>query len=280
MLITMAVRIEQMNSSIRQNRDLLPRAAVGAILGVLFLHPLMTVVFYAEFNDLLASPADSVWMFVETRLRSAAWLELIPMSVAFALIGIAFGLLFGRYANALKSSQDRVQWLEHELNLSLPSLVALGENERLELKSTLRWDLKERCTNKTLENVIAKSIAGLMNHRGGSLIIGVADNGDVIGIGADCQTLRHKNIDGFERALMDVVRKSLGAHACTLIHCQFPYLGDEQVCRLIIEPSVVPIFIQHGGTARYVVRTGNSTRELDAREAHAHVEQRNAEARR
>lgn len=62
------------------------------------------------------------------------------------------------------------------------------------------------------------------------------------------QIVKHldRKISTDSRALMDVVRKSLGAHACTLIHCQFPYLGDKQVCRLIIEPSVVPIFIRHG----------------------------------
>lgn len=262
-----------MNSPVRRNRAILADAALGAALGILFLHPLSTAVFYPEFNDLLASPADTLWAFTAGRLRDAAWLELIPMSIVFALIGSAFGLLFGKYAKALKSEQTRVQRLEQELNANLSSLVASGESERLEFKSTLRWDLREKRPNKTLEKVIAKSIASMMNHRGGSLIIGVADCGQVVGIDADLRTLKDKNTDGFERALMDLVHSSLGADACTLIHCQFPLLADRLICRLIIEQSAAPIFVQDGQVARYVVRTGNSTRELDAREAHAHVSQ-------
>ena len=46
------------------------QVAVGALLGILLLHPLTTVVFYAEFNDLLSTPANSLWAFVGSRLRS------------------------------------------------------------------------------------------------------------------------------------------------------------------------------------------------------------------
>ncbi|HNP35413.1 MAG TPA: ATP-binding protein [Woeseiaceae bacterium] len=272
----MSTSKQAMKRYLRHHYFSVAQVAVGALLGILLLHPLTTVVFYAEFNDLLSTPANSLWAFVGSRLRSAAWHELVPMSLVFALIGVTFGLIFGAYSKALKAEQRNVRWLERELNANLPALVASGESERVEFKSTLRWDLREKRSNKALEKVIAKSIAGLMNHRGGSLVIGVDDTGTALGIESDCQTLKHKNTDGFERALMDLVRSTLGAHACTLIHCQFPRLADKQVCWLVIEQSATPIFIQDGKVARYFVRTGNSTRELDAREAHAHAAQRAA----
>ncbi|MBR9910282.1 MAG: ATP-binding protein [Gammaproteobacteria bacterium] len=196
------------------------------------------------------------------------------MGAVFAALGAGLGFLISFYNRVIETEQRRVHWLERELNVHLPSLIAGGENEQLEFKSTLRWNLREERADKALEKVIVKSLAGLMNHRGGSLIIGVSDAGETIGINSDFQTLKHKNADGFEQALMDLVRSALGTHACALIHCQFPLLDEALVCWLVVEQAKTPVFVQDGKVARYMVRTGNSTRELDAREVYAHVSQR------
>ncbi|MEQ8612808.1 MAG: ATP-binding protein [Gammaproteobacteria bacterium] len=254
-------------------RILTLHGTLGAILGIILLHPLTTVVFFLEFNDLLAAPSKDIWNFAIVRLQTATWFELVPMNAVFALIGASLAIVIGAYARALETQQRRASWLEKELDMDFSYLLAAGEGERLEFKSSLRWDLRKQESNKSLEKVIAKSIVGLMNHRGGSLAIGVDDSGHVLGIEADCQTLKHKNSDGFERAIMDLVRTTLGAHACTLVHCQFPVLDDRQVCHIVVEKADAPVYFQDGKVAKYFVRTGNSTRELDAREAQEHITQ-------
>ena len=254
-------------------RRLAFHGALGAILGVLLLHPLITAVFFLEFKSQFDIPSESIWDFAITRLQTNAWFELVPMSAIFALIGASFAIVVSIYSRALETQHRRALWLEKELDMNLLYLVDAGESERLEFKSSLRWDQRKHESNKSLEMVVAKSIVGLMNHRGGSLIIGIDDDGQIIGIEADCQTLRHKNTDGFERAIMDLVRTTLGAHACTLVHCQFPVIDDRQVCRIVVEKAYAPIYLQDGKVARYFVRTGNSTRELDAREAQEHITQ-------
>ena len=40
-----------------------------------------------------------------------------------------------------------------------------------------------------LEDGVARTIGGLRNHRGGTLLVGVADGGDVVGIAPDYQSL-------------------------------------------------------------------------------------------
>ena len=257
-----------------QYRVFVVQGLMGAVLGVLILHPLTTFVYWIEFNELLSNPADNAWRFFVDHWRESTFIELVPMNALFAMMGAVLGLFFGAYQLALAAKQQRVQRLEQELNFHLPNLIESGETERVEFKSTMRWDLREQRSNKALEKVIAKSLAGLMNHRGGSLLIGVDDEGSVLGIEADCQTLKHKNTDGFERSLMDLARTTLGAHACTLIHCQFPHINNKAICWLVIDQASMPIFFQDGEIARYFVRTGNSTREMDAREVHAHVIQR------
>ena len=60
--------------------------------------------------------------------------------------------------------------------------IAKGESETLEFKSSLRWDRKEGRVNKDLERVVVKTLAGLLNaKKGGALLVGVADSGEVSG---------------------------------------------------------------------------------------------------
>src|SRR4051812_11050522 len=79
----------------------------------------------------------------------------------------------------------------------LVELIAHGESARLEFKSTLRYDLREHKTNKSLEKVVAKTLAGYLNADGGTLLIGVADDGSIVGLAHDINTLSTKNLDGF-----------------------------------------------------------------------------------
>lgn len=262
----------------QRHRPVLAQLIIGAILGVLILHPLTTLIFYLEFNNMLAVPSTDAWSFIVNRLQASTFRELVPMSAVFAMMGAGLGLVIYFYNRLIETEQRRVRWLQRELRAHLPSLLAEGESERLEFKSTLRWSLREKRVDKVLEKAIVKSLAGLMNHRGGSLIIGVNDAGEPLGIAADFQTLKHKNTDGFEQALIDIVDTKLGAHACTLVHCQFPVIDGSLVCWVVVEQAKMPIFLQDGQVARYMVRTGNSTRELDAREMHAHLAQREASA--
>ncbi len=46
------------------------------------------------------------------------------------------------------------------------------------------------------------------------------------------------------------------------------------MCRVIVERSVDPVYLVEGGIARLMLRVGNSTRELDVREAQAHLRNR------
>jgi hypothetical protein len=46
---------------------------------------------------------------------------------------------------------------------SVEDIIAEGESDELEFKSSIRWDYKERCVNKKLEEVILKSIAAFAN---------------------------------------------------------------------------------------------------------------------
>jgi type I restriction enzyme R subunit len=61
-----------------------------------------------------------------------------------------------------------------------------GESKTLEFKSTLRWNLKEdRQDDKFVTHAVLKTIAAFLNTDGGDLLIGVADDGSIVGIERD-----------------------------------------------------------------------------------------------
>ncbi|MCY4621111.1 MAG: DEAD/DEAH box helicase family protein [bacterium] len=63
------------------------------------------------------------------------------------------------------------------------------ESQYLEYKSTLRWDIKQGQKSKLIETAAIKTIAGFANSwYGGTLLIGVADDGSVHGLEDDYNT--------------------------------------------------------------------------------------------
>lgn len=258
----------------RRHRSVLLHMLFGALIGVVVLHPLTTLVFWYEFSEPLNLPGNSAWSFFVDRLTTAYKVELLPMSLVFAALGGALGLVFGIYHIKLVGQRRIVRYLDHQLSEELPLLIARGEGEHLEFKTSLRWDVREQRASRVLEQVVVKTIAGFLNHAGGTLLIGVEDSGNIVGIEPDFQTLKHANRDGFERALMDAIKNGLGGNACPLTHCRFHDVGEKTVCRVIIEKSLQPVYYLDGRVARFLLRAGNSTRELDVREAQAYLSQR------
>lgn len=253
---------------------MLLHTVIGAILGIVILHPVTTVIYWYEAAADGSGPTGNPASLAFARLATAFQFEMAPMSMVFAAIGGAIGLAFGAYHIRLTRERSRVRYLEHELDEELPLLIARGEGEQLEFKSSFRWDRRQQQVNRGLQRVIIKTIAGFLNHDGGTLLIGVDDDGEITGIDADFETLKHANPDGFERLLMDTAKEGLGGNACALIHCRFHQLSEQTVCRVIIEKSLEPIYFTDKGVARFMLRAGNSTRELDVREAQAHLQQR------
>ena len=252
----------------------LAQLLIGALVGIVILHPLVTLIFWFEFNQLLAVPSDSVADFLWKRISGATIVEIGPMTLVFAGLGIVSAMVFKLIQDLSEDSEKKSAVLRRQMNDQLPLLIAAGESEITEFKETMRWDVKENRVNKALEKVIAKSLAGLMNHRGGNLLIGLSDDGGIEGIEPDCKTLKHKNRDGFERALIDLVKNQLGANVGTMVHIQFLEIGGNTVCWIIVDAASEPVYFKDGNNSKYYVRLGNSTRELDVREANLHIKQR------
>lgn len=156
-----------------------------------------------------------------------------------------------------------------ETESAVEALIRGGESSVLEFKSSLRWDVRAGKPNKELEKVIVKTIAGFMNSEGaGNLIIGVNDDGTIVGLQHDYATLgKRQNRDGFENLLTTVVFDACGKDCAPLINVIFHRLGESDICQVEIKPSPKPVFVRDEKGEHLFVRTGNSTRLLTTREA-------------
>ncbi|MGR8934023.1 MAG: AlbA family DNA-binding domain-containing protein [Gammaproteobacteria bacterium] len=243
-------------------------AAVGAVMGIFVLAPSYD---YISARELSADPLSSIeYMLDQVRdmLMGRISHSNLMLLGFYAEIGAVVGLLSLAFYKALHQRFMHIDHLKMELDKDLPSIIRQGEGPYLEFKSTLRWDLAESRINRSLEGVILKTLAGFLNsHIGGTLLIGVSDNGEVIGLEKDYQTLKKPGQDGFEQAVMTLISSNLGADLCSFVHVLFHVIDGRHVCRLIVSPANRPVFVDEGNSQKFYVRTGGATRYLNIKEA-------------
>src|SRR5262249_2221262 len=153
--------------------------------------------------------------------------------------------------------------------------IAGGESETLEFKSSLRWDRNKGQVNTELEKAVIKTLAGLLNgKKGGTLLIGVGDSGDVIGLAEDYASLRKKDRDGFELHLRQLLARDLGESIAAFVTVTLHQMDGHDICQATVEPSDHPVYVTEGGTSIFYLRVGNLTRPLPVNEAVRYVQNR------
>jgi len=147
------------------------------------------------------------------------------------------------------------------------ALLAAGENAKVEFKSSARWDLRENKKNPAMEQVILKTVAAFLNSDGGTLLLGVSDDGAVLGLDHDYQTLQKKNADGYELFLGDLLLTHYGKDLSRFLKFSFHDIDGKRVCRIAIEPAPRAVWVKEGNDEHLYIRSGNSTRRLTTKEA-------------
>lgn len=149
---------------------------------------------------------------------------------------------------------------------SVEQIIADGESMTIEFKSTARWNLHSCRADKKMEQVVVKTVAGFMNGEGGTLLVGVKDDGEVLGLEHDYSTLGSKgNRDGYELFLTQLFENGLSGPAATLVRTSFESIQGKDICRVSVAASANPVFAKALGAKTltdFWVRTGNSTRQL------------------
>lgn len=238
---------------------------IGAGVFYFLVHPFTMVVYWFEFSH----TTFSFSLFQEVlkdRLLESFEFHMAAMSGLLTALGGFLGMAFGLFWLNIKQKKDVISKQKKLLKQDVLKLIEAGENDGVEFKSSIRYDYNQRITNRELELIIAKTIGGFMNAKGGKLLIGVDDEGNVLGLENDFKTLKHKNKDGHEREIFRIVSDSLGREACFNTEISFYEVQGKEVCLVNVTASSLPVYVNDGKSTSFYVRAGNATYPLSVKE--------------
>jgi hypothetical protein len=147
---------------------------------------------------------------------------------------------------------------DEPLKLSAIELINAGESDVIEFKSTLRTNLHTQKYDEKMEFAVVRTIAGFLNGQGGTLLIGIADNGDAVGLDFD----KFASEDKMSLHLGNLIKDKIGDTYFPYIHSHFDDFQDQRILSVRCEKCAKPAYIRDNTQQRFFVRSGNSTSEL------------------
>lgn len=152
----------------------------------------------------------------------------------------------------------------------LSGLLAQGETDHIEFKSTLRMNLHSQKADKRIENACLKTVAAYLNSDGGMLLVGVNDAGEVIGMGAD----NFANDDKLLLHWNGLVRTHLGPETAHWLRSMVLWYEEKQIMIVQCHRSDKAVFLTRDNEEYFYIRTGNRTESLKPREMMGYMGQR------
>jgi type I restriction enzyme R subunit len=173
---------------------------------------------------------------------------------------------------SLVQTRAKVAYQEH-----CPIGELLGadrESQYLEYKATLRTRADSGEVYRPLETMTIKTVAAFLNSRdGGTLLLGVADDGTPVGLESDYASLRRPNKndrDLFQLHLANVLVAAMGETAVANVTIQTHSVDGTDLCRVHVRPSALPVDAkvtvdnkgQFEKKTAFYVRLANGSREI------------------
>lgn len=151
-----------------------------------------------------------------------------------------------------------------QLAASVRRVIGAGESTVVEFKSTGRRNLHTRQRDQAMEWAVVRSVAGFMNKAGGTLLVGVADDGSVVGIEEDLPLLGAKqDVDGWGLWLTSALTSMIGQAAATDVEVAYADIDGRTVVRLTVTPGSQPVFATPPkGRETFFGRINSATQEL------------------
>ena len=183
-------------------------------------------------------------------------------AISFTIVLIATIFLWRRFQRDIAQSALPPAVNEMTDNDVLRAIAA-GEDDRLEFKSTLRWNLHTNKPDKAMEIACLKTMAAFLNSEGGTLLVGVEDNGNILGIAAD----QFPNEDKFLLHFNNLINQHLGLETAGSFSFDIRHLESGDIMIVDCQPSPAPVYVTHDRKEEFYVRVGPGTRPLTTRDA-------------
>lgn len=157
------------------------------------------------------------------------------------------------------------------------SIIAAGESPKLEFKSTLRVNIKAGNTvDKKMEQMVLKTIAAYLNSNSGTLLIGVDDAKNILGLDLDYASFsKPDKLDEFQKHLDTLIQNSLGNRFQRYLDISFPEVEGKTICAIVVkEKSAEPAYYTGENKEEvFYIRRQASTIDLKPSEALKYVQE-------
>ena len=193
-----------------------------------------------------------------------------------ATIASLVGLIYMKGYFNIKKLSNKFLKLNPELSKKtdeeeIKELISKGEGEELEFKSTLRTNLYTNEFDKNIEHAVLKTIVSFLNSKGGTLLIGISDKGEILGIKQD----KFENQDKFLLHLINIIKEKIGKKYLHLIDIQTKKINGKTIIRVNCKKSSKEIFLKISPKQEeFYIRVGPSTTELRGSELLEYVDKR------
>jgi CheY-like chemotaxis protein len=147
---------------------------------------------------------------------------------------------------------------------SIAELIKQGESATLEFKQTFQYDETEQ-KSENLRLATFKTIVGFLNSEGGTLLIGVEDDGSIYGLENDFSLLGEKRaaVDLFEQELTNLICARIGKAFAQHIMINFEEIDGKQVCAIVVKKATQYAFYKRKNKKAIYIRVNCTTREIN-----------------
>lgn len=153
------------------------------------------------------------------------------------------------------------------------AIIRQGERAQVEFKVAALTKPSDGSKDGTMPSNIVQSVASYLNSReGGTLIIGVQDDGTVRGLAQDYvhANKQKANQDGYTLWLDDTLGNQLGNQWRNLWSITFHQVDGHEVCRIRVQPAPEPVYLN----GDLYVRGNQGKKKLTAQESIVYISQR------
>lgn len=201
----------------------------------------------------LIAPASDLGRRLETVTGWVTWIFAAVLGLAMLAVVMQAFAYSSKWRRFIRR---RLQGPKSEAELG--DLILQGESDQVEFKSTMRWNLRADKPGKEIEKAWLKSVVAYLNTGGGFLLIGVADDGEILGIEND----KFQNEDKFLLHFDNLIKQHIGLQFASYIKAEIRTLHEQQVFLVACDRCPDPVYLKIGDAEDFFIRMGPSTRSL------------------
>ncbi len=176
------------------------------------------------------------------------------MELAIALLGVllTFFLMwkFNFFQHLSEKKSSSIDRFNH--------YIAKGEGPGIEFKSTVRTHVKSGKQGKEIEFAWLKAIVAFLNSQGGVLLLGVNDQGNVLGLETD----GFENKDKCLLHIKNLVNHHVGVEFSDYISPSPVEIASNMVVMIECLNTTTPVFLKIGKNEEFYIRSGPSSVKL------------------